>query len=84
VHQSSENAAHPLFVGIPDGARFYFVHSYKVALSNKDVQIATCNYDGEFPVALAGANWFATQFHPEKSHQWGLQLLVNFLHWNPR
>jgi glutamine amidotransferase len=78
-HQS-----HPLFDGIPNGARFYFVHSYKVApTSPEDVQIATCDYGGQFPVAIAGKNWLATQFHPEKSHQWGLKLLSNFIQWQP-
>lgn len=79
MHQS-----HPLFKGIPSGARFYFVHSYQVQpKSVADVQIATCDYGGEFPVAIAGPNWLATQFHPEKSHQWGLQLLSNFIQWQP-
>lgn len=74
---------HPLFDGIPTGARFYFVHSYKVAPVNAEQVIARTDYDGWFPAAIGGKNWFATQFHPEKSHQWGLRLLVNFIRWTP-
>lgn len=74
---------HPLFEGIPQAARFYFVHSYKVQPADIAVQQAHCEYGGQFTAAVGADNWFATQFHPEKSHQWGLKLLSNFVKWNP-
>jgi len=78
-----EHGNHPLFAGIPDKARFYFVHSYHVALpvDQQHLAIAQCEYGSGFPAAIGANNWVATQFHPEKSHQWGIQLLQNFLLW---
>ena len=73
--------AHPLMKGIPDGARFYFVHSYYVTPSNPEVVVGTTNYLGTFSSSLGTENIFATQFHPEKSSNWGLKLLENFVSW---
>ncbi len=75
---------HPLWAGIDNGSRFYFVHSYYVKLANRSQVAATCEYGVEFDVALAYNNVFATQFHPEKSQKAGLQLLQNFLNWDGR
>lgn len=73
---------HPLWRGIDDGTRFYFVHSYYVHAQNRDLVAANCNYGVAFDAALSKGNLFATQFHPEKSHTAGLQLLSNFVSWN--
>ncbi len=73
---------HPLWANIPDGSRFYFVHSYYVDAQDKDLVAGKCHYGVDFDVALARENVFATQFHPEKSHTVGLQLLKNFLNWD--
>lgn len=69
---------HPLFAEIPDGAEFYFVHSYYVEPVDDDLVLAETDYDVRFPAAIARGAVVATQFHPEKSGRWGLQLLANF------
>ncbi|WP_432471545.1 imidazole glycerol phosphate synthase subunit HisH [Amphritea sp. HPY] len=79
VHQSTE---HPMWNGIADGSRFYFVHSYYVDVADKNLVAGNCHYGVDFDVAIARDNVFATQFHPEKSHTVGLQLLKNFLSWD--
>lgn len=73
---------HPLWQGIPQDSRFYFVHSYYVAAGDPGQIAATARYGVEFAAAMASGNIFAVQFHPEKSHTAGLQLLRNFLHWD--
>ena len=75
--------AHPLWEGIPDRSRFYFVHSYYPAPANAALTAATCVYGAPFTCAVARDNIFAVQFHPEKSQSAGLQLLSNFVHWRP-
>jgi imidazole glycerol-phosphate synthase subunit HisH len=75
--------AHPLWQGIADGARFYFVHSYYVEPAEPSVIAGSTVYGIPFTSAVARANIFAVQFHPEKSAQAGLQLLGNFLRWQP-
>ena len=74
---------HPLWAGIPDRTRFYFVHSYYPAPRDRAVTAATCIYGSPFTCAVARDNIFAVQFHPEKSQSAGLQLLSNFLNWRP-
>lgn len=74
---------HPLWQGIADGARFYFVHSYYVEPESPEVIAGSSMYGIPFTSAVARANIFAVQFHPEKSAQAGLQLLGNFMHWKP-
>ena len=74
---------HPLWAGIEDGARFYFVHSYYVEPSSPEVIAASTNYGIPFTSAVARDNIFAVQFHPEKSAKDGLALLANFMRWNP-
>jgi glutamine amidotransferase len=73
---------HPLWRGIETGTRFYFVHSYHVVPDDPDVIAAHFEYGLTGCAAIARDNLFATQFHPEKSHQSGLQLLKNFLTWD--
>ena len=74
--------SHPLWKGIEQDSRFYFVHSYFVNPDNQDDTIATTDYPQPFTSALAKDNIFAVQFHPEKSQAVGLQLLANFLSWD--
>lgn len=73
---------HPLWKGIAQNARFYFVHSYYVEPVDSGLVAATCDYGVKFCASLLKDNLFATQFHPEKSHTAGLQLLKNFVEWD--
>ncbi|OGT74702.1 MAG: imidazole glycerol phosphate synthase, glutamine amidotransferase subunit [Gammaproteobacteria bacterium RIFCSPLOWO2_02_FULL_57_10] len=73
---------HPLWAGIDDGSRFYFVHSYYVELDAQEKASGVTQYGVEFTAALNKGNIFAVQFHPEKSQHSGLQLLSNFLSWD--
>ena len=73
---------HPLWDNIPDGAFFYFVHSYFVKPLDKSNILSTTNYDLDFASALYKDNIAAVQFHPEKSSKMGLRLLENFINWN--
>ncbi len=75
---------HPLWSGIEDGARFYFAHSYHPHPADADVTAGITEYPTAFTCAIGRANIFATQFHPEKSHRAGLQLLANFVAWDGR
>ena len=78
VHQTMD---HPLWHDIPDGDRFYFVHSYYAeAEGNPDIAGRT-RYGVDLAAAVARDNIFAVQFHPEKSARAGLQLLKNFTNW---
>jgi imidazole glycerol-phosphate synthase subunit HisH len=67
-----------LFAGLPDGARFYFVHSYAPEPDGEAVA-AVCDHGGRFAAAVESQNLFGTQFHPEKSGHAGLALLANFV-----
>ncbi|HEX7103857.1 MAG TPA: imidazole glycerol phosphate synthase subunit HisH [Nitrolancea sp.] len=75
VRQQQQSA---LFDGIPDGAEFYFVHSYYVDPEDRSFIGATTEYGVNFASAFVRDNLFATQFHPEKSGTYGLRLLANF------
>jgi imidazole glycerol-phosphate synthase subunit HisH len=66
-----------LFSGIVS-PRFYFLHSYYFAPVDLNHVLASVNYHGTFAAAVGGGNIFGVQFHPEKSHHWGVQLLKNF------
>ena len=81
VHQS---VPHPLWQGIPDATRFYFVHSYFPEPAQSDLVAAYSLYPFPFTCAAASGNIFAVQFHPEKSHEAGLRLLANFTTWVPQ
>jgi len=74
---------HALWEGIADNKFFYFVHSYYVAPSEASHSVGETEYGAAFTSAVAHANIFATQFHPEKSADAGLRLYRNFVHWNP-
>lgn len=85
VNQSKQRSgnAHPLWAGIEDGARFYFVHSYFVAPDLPELTAGSTHYGIPFTSAVARDNIFAVQFHPEKSAHDGLALLANFMRWKP-
>jgi glutamine amidotransferase len=68
-----------LFQGVPDSADFYFVHSYAVEVSNPDIISSRCTYDETFVASVEYKNIYATQFHPEKSQIFGLQVIKNFI-----
>lgn len=74
---------HAMWNGIAQDARFYFVHSYYVQPRDENLTQATSDYPQAFVCAVAQDNLFAVQFHPEKSAAAGLQLLRNFINWNP-
>lgn len=78
-----QEVPHPLWQGIADEARFYFVHSYYVVPEDASLRAGSCEYGLRFTSTVAKANIFAVQFHPEKSARDGLQLLSNFVRWNP-
>ncbi|XPP27436.1 MAG: imidazole glycerol phosphate synthase subunit HisH [Leucobacter sp.] len=69
---------HPLFAGLGDDARFYFVHSYYAATVNDENVLARTEYGRTFASAVTAGNVSGVQFHPEKSHHYGMQLLENF------
>ena len=75
---------HPLWAEIPDATRFYFAHSYYPAPADPQLGAGTAAYPTPFTCAIAQANIFAVQFHPEKSHRAGLQFLANFVAWDGR
>ncbi len=77
-----QRVEHPLWHGVPDKSRFYFVHSYYAAPESEEDIAGTTRYGFGFTSALQHDNLFATQFHPEKSQHLGLQLLKNFTQWN--
>ncbi|MBI4357541.1 MAG: imidazole glycerol phosphate synthase subunit HisH [Gammaproteobacteria bacterium] len=72
---------HVLWQNIPDNSRFYFVHSYAVVGEGRGDMIGETEYGMRLASALAGPNWAAVQFHPEKSQKVGLQFLKNFMEW---
>ncbi|MCO5109825.1 MAG: imidazole glycerol phosphate synthase subunit HisH [Burkholderiaceae bacterium] len=76
-------AVHPVWAGVPDGSYFYFVHSFYARPLDARHCAGEADYGSPFAAAIARDNLFATQFHPEKSAEHGLQLYRNFLHWNP-
>lgn len=75
--------SHPLWAGIADQSRFYFVHSYHVLPEEDALTAGRTRYGRPFTSAVCRDNIFATQFHPEKSAHAGLALLKNFIHWQP-
>jgi len=77
-----QTVSHPLFAGIEDGERFYFVHSYHFAPADAALTLAESEYPDRFSCIVGRGNIFATQFHTEKSHRAGLQMMKNFLAWD--
>ena len=78
-----EDSSHPMWQGIADGERFYYVHSYYVQADDNKLNSGYSEYPQRFTSAVAVKNVFAVQFHPEKSAAAGLQLLSNFVNWTP-
>lgn len=74
--------AHPLFVEISD-PRFYFLHSYYFLPASKGQVLAMAEYGEHFAAAVCREHVIGVQFHPEKSHHWGIQLLQNFAEFQP-
>ncbi|MFN3297666.1 imidazole glycerol phosphate synthase subunit HisH [Caldimonas sp.] len=74
---------HPMWAGVPDGAWFYFVHSFYARVADAAHGTGETEYGVRFTCAVARDNIFATQFHPEKSADHGLALYRNFLSWKP-
>lgn len=75
--------SHPLWAGIAQDSRFYFVHSYYLQPADEALVAGRTRYGFDFASAIARDNIFAVQFHPEKSAQAGLRLLANFAGWRP-
>ena len=82
-NEVAQACPHALWSQIPDGSRFYFVHSYYPAPGDASLTAGTAVYGKPFTCAVARDNIFAVQFHPEKSQSAGLQLLSNFVRWRP-
>jgi len=78
-----QSRPHPIWAGVPDGAWFYFVHSFYARTSDERHSVGETEYGQRFTSAVARDNIFATQFHPEKSAALGLALYRNFLLWKP-
>jgi len=81
-NQVQQTIDHPLWHGIEQDSRFYFVHSYYVEPVEPGLIAGTAQYGIPFTAAVSRGNLFAVQFHPEKSQHAGLQLYENFLNWN--
>ncbi|OGI48957.1 MAG: imidazole glycerol phosphate synthase, glutamine amidotransferase subunit [Candidatus Muproteobacteria bacterium RBG_16_65_34] len=81
-NQVHQERAHPLWKGIPQDSRFYFVHSYYAEADRPEEVAGTTEYALRFTSAAAHENIFAVQFHPEKSQAAGLKLLENFVAWD--
>lgn len=81
-NQLHQQLAHPLWQGIAQDTRFYFVHSYYVPMDAGCTAAATTDYGVQFKSAVYRDNIFAVQCHPEKSASAGLQLYANFLKWD--
>jgi len=70
--------AHPLLVSDEAESRFYFAHSYHLSCNDPELIIGTAHYGYEFAAAVASHNVMGVQFHPEKSHVYGMRILRNF------
>ena len=81
-NQVHQQRTHPLWDGIEQDARFYFVHSYYADSAQAQDAVGTTEYGLRFTAAAARDNIFAVQFHPEKSQRAGLRLLENFIAWD--
>ena len=73
---------HAIFQGLPKSAEYYFVHSYYPAPAQEDMVLGVTEHGATFSSVIGWRNLVATQFHPEKSGRFGLQLLKNFLAWD--
>ncbi len=82
-NQVRQDKDHPLWAGIPDLTPFYFVHSFYAVPTNPNHTVGSAEYGAWFTSAIARDTIFATQFHPEKSAEYGLRLYQNFTTWQP-
>jgi len=82
-NQIQQSIDHPLWYGINQDSYFYFVHSYYVVPQRNEDIAGSTEYGDWFTSAVARDNIFATQFHPEKSAEYGLKLYQNFVSWQP-
>jgi glutamine amidotransferase len=78
-NQVRQKVKHPIFDGVPNEANFYFVHSYYAEPEDKEVVAGTTEYGLSICCMIIKSNLIATQFHPEKSGEWGLKMYSNFL-----
>lgn len=69
----------PLVEGLDDRQRYYFVHSYHAVCDSSESVLMACDYGYEFPAAVSSLNVYGVQFHPEKSHAFGMKVLDNFV-----
>lgn len=69
----------PLTGGLEERERYYYVHSYHAVCEDASTVLMTCDYGGAFPAAVYRGNVYGVQFHPEKSHRYGMKLLKNFV-----
>jgi len=81
-NQVYQGRSHPVWDGIEDAERFYYVHSYYVVPDDAGLAVGYSEYPERFTSCVARDNIFAVQFHPEKSQHAGLQLLSNFVRWD--
>jgi imidazole glycerol-phosphate synthase subunit HisH len=77
-HVKNVSQSHPHFEKLSEDARFYFVHSYYLDPANAEEVLLTANYGKDFAAAVGKDNIVGVQFHPEKSHRFGKQLLAQF------
>lgn len=82
-HVRPVQSGHPLVQGMTEQTRFYFVHSYYMEPQNQDQVLMQADYGLAFAAAVAHKNIAGVQFHPEKSHRYGKQLLTSFAKWVP-
>jgi glutamine amidotransferase len=78
-NELKQSQTSPLWNKMPNPARFYFVHSYFMSPKNNDHILGTTYYGNPFASAIGQSNIYGVQFHPEKSHLFGLRLLKNFM-----
>jgi glutamine amidotransferase len=80
---SGTGTSHPVFAGLNHGEHAYFVHSFAYRPEDDSHVLASVDYAGDIVAAIGRDNMVGTQFHPEKSQKVGLQLIDNFLRWQP-
>jgi glutamine amidotransferase len=78
-NQVKQLVSHPVFTGIPDETNFYFVHSYYAEPADLSLVVGETEYGIPFCSVIARGNLIGTQFHPEKSGEWGLRIYDNFI-----
>ena len=74
----AEQKSSALLADLPDEPRYYFTHSYHIVCENQSDELLTAHYGYDFTAGVERGNIIGTQFHPEKSHKFGMRLLANF------